>query len=288
MQMRPAPISVVIPCYQCADTIQRAVESIARQTLVPAEVLLVDDQSNDGTLERLQHLRDMHEAGWIRVLSSGSNGGPSVARNTGWNAASQPYIAFLDADDSWHPQKIEIQYGWMAAHPEVALSGHRFSLKRDLAPPEAVPCPVEATSFSRRELLLSNRFSTPTVMLRRSIVNRFEEAKRHSEDFLLWLEICLEGQPFASLSADLTYLHKAPYGEGGLSSELGAMTRGELDTYARLFRKGYISRAEYAFLRCWCRLKHLRRLALQSVSAAPRWVPGSQGRSAAALDQAKR
>lgn len=288
MQMRMAPISVVVPCYRCVDTIQRAVDSIARQTLVPAEVILVDDCSADGTLERLQHLRDLHPPGWIRVLGSGANGGPSVARNAGWNAASQPYVAFLDADDSWHPQKIEVQYGWMRAHPDVALTGHRFSLKRDALQPLAVALPVEATTFSRKALLLSNRFSTPTVMLRRDIVNRFEEEKRHSEDFLLWLDICLGGLPSASLCADLTYLHKAPYGEGGLSSELGAMTLGELDTYRRLYRKGHVTGPEYAFLRCWCVLKYVRRLALRYLSAAPRWSPGSRSRSAAAWDEAKR
>lgn len=264
------PVTVIVPCYRCVDTIQRAVESVARQTWIPAEVILVDDDSNDGTIDRLYQLRDMYADGWIRVLRSPRNGGPSVARNIGWSVASQPYIAFLDADDSWHPQKIEIQYQWMSAHPEVALSGHGFSLKRDLAPPVPVPPgTVATTTFSRRALLMSNHFSTPTVMLRRSIGDRFEEAKRYSEDFLLWLEICLQGHESASLRAELTYLHKAPFGESGLSSDLGAMTRGELDTYRRLLRKGYINRAEHAFLHCWCLLKHIRRVVLRRFTARP-------------------
>jgi glycosyltransferase involved in cell wall biosynthesis len=256
--------------------------------LVPAEVILVDDDSKDGTIERLNQLRDVYEDGWIRVLRSPCNGGPSVARNVGWNAASQPYVAFLDADDSWHPQKIEIQYQWMSAHPDVVLSGHRFVLKRDLAPPEAVmPGSVVATSFSRRALLVSNRFSTPTVMLRRSVVNRFEEAKRHSEDFLLWLEICLQGDKTVSLSAELTYLHKAPFGEGGLSSELGRMTRGELDTYSRLFSKGYINRREHAYLHCWCLLKYLRRIALRYLKSPPRPMRCPHTGASTALDETK-
>jgi glycosyltransferase involved in cell wall biosynthesis len=265
-----APITVIVPCYRCADTIQRAIESVARQTLIPAEVILVDDDSNDGTIDRLNQLREVYEAGWIRVLRLPRNQGPSVARNAGWNVASQPYVAFLDADDSWHPQKIEIQYQWMLTHPDVAFSGHRFCVKRDTAPPQSVvPATVVANSFSRRALLMSNRFSTPTVMLRRSISNRFEETKRHSEDFLLWLEICLKGHEYASLSAELTYLHKAPFGEGGLSSDLVAMTRGELDTYTSLFRKGYINRPEHALLHCWCLLKFMRRIALKYFARFP-------------------
>ncbi|MDB5882794.1 MAG: glycosyl transferase family 2 [Ramlibacter sp.] len=258
-----APITVIIPCYRCGPTIQRAVESIARQTLLPAEVILVDDASDDDTVDCLNQLREAYQNGWIRVLKSARNAGPSAARNAGWDAASQPYVAFLDADDSWHPRKIEIQYQWMTAHPNVALAGHKYSVKRDVAPPEPItPGMVEATSYSRRELLLSNRFSTPTVMLKRSIGNRFEVAKRHSEDFLLWLEICLQGHEHVSLSGELTYLHKAPYGEGGLSKDLGCMARGELDTYGRIYRQGYISGVEYGLLQGWSRLKYLRRIAL--------------------------
>jgi glycosyltransferase involved in cell wall biosynthesis len=279
-----APVTVIVPCYRCHDTIQRAVESVARQTLVPAEVILVDDCSDDCTLACLNHLRDAYGHGWIRVLTSPRNGGPSVARNAGWNVASQPYVAFLDADDSWHPQKIEIQYQWMSTHPDVAFSGHRFSVKRDLAPPKSInAASVEATSFSRSALLLSNRFSTPTVMLKRSIGNRFEEAKRHSEDFLLWLEICLQGQAGVSLSAELTYLHKAPFGEAGLSRDLGAMARGELDTYSRLFGQGYINRLECALLQSWSMLKYTRRIALKATqSGTLRFqAPGHLGRGGA-------
>ena len=64
-------------------------------------------------------------------------------------------------------------------------------------------------------------------------------------------------------------MHKAPFGERGLSSDLKAMTRGELDTYSRLFGQGYIRRHEYAFLKCWCMLKYGRRLALKHMAVRP-------------------
>ncbi len=282
-----APITVIIPCYRCMTTIKRAVDSVAGQTLLPAEMILVDDASDDGTFEQMNKLRHVHEEGWIRVLRLSANGGPSAARNAGWNAASQPYIAFLDADDTWHPQKIEIQYEWMSMHPEVALCGHRYAVKRDVVPaPRVMSANVTSTSFTRRSLLLSNRFSTPTVMLKRSIGNRFEESKRHSEDYLLWLEICLGGMENRFLSAELTFLHKAAFGESGLSSNMGKMTQGELDTYWRVFRKGYINRAEYAFLHGWCLLKYMRRLALWYLRRLPRAARSTHAGSAATLDDA--
>src|SRR5690606_29412442 len=61
---------------------------------------------------------------WIRVVPLELNGGAAAARNAGWNSATGKYVAFLDADDTWHPQKIEVQYKWMEAHPEVGLTGH--------------------------------------------------------------------------------------------------------------------------------------------------------------------
>ena len=119
-----AKVSVVIPCYRCADTIARAVTSIAEQTSRPAEVILVDDCSGDDTLATLYELQAEYPQGWVKVIESPKNAGPGTARNLGWEAATQAYIAFLDADDSWHPQKIEMQYGWMSKNPEVALTGH--------------------------------------------------------------------------------------------------------------------------------------------------------------------
>src|SRR5699024_8519197 len=100
-----APVSVIIPCYRCADVISRAIESLSGQSWLPKEVILIDDASDDNTLEALHKLQTEHKAGWIRVHSMSKNGGPGVARNMGWDLAAENYIAFLDSDDIWHPRK---------------------------------------------------------------------------------------------------------------------------------------------------------------------------------------
>jgi glycosyltransferase involved in cell wall biosynthesis len=102
-----ASVSVIIPCYNCAGTIHRALASVASQSLRPAEVILVDDHSTDDTLQSLYRLQDRYGREWIRIIEQPVNGGPGTARNMGWNAATQTYIAFLDSDDTWHPKKIE-------------------------------------------------------------------------------------------------------------------------------------------------------------------------------------
>jgi len=79
-----APISVIVPCFRCAATIHDAIASAAAQTLRPAEVLLVDDGSGDGTLDTLYRIAAEHEAGWIKVIAMPVNRGVSFARNEGW------------------------------------------------------------------------------------------------------------------------------------------------------------------------------------------------------------
>jgi glycosyltransferase involved in cell wall biosynthesis len=261
-----APVSVVIPCYRCADTIGRAVASIAAQTTRPAEVILVDDWSGDETPDRLHALKHEHPDGWIQVIALPENGGPGTARNAGWEQATQPYIAFLDADDAWHPQKIEIQYGWMSAHPEAALSGHACRQVKGVGDEQVgsrlVPGEVTFRSISPRQLLLSNRFPTRSVMLKRSLPHRFLPGKRHSEDFLLWCEICLDGYPCYRADLPLAALFKAPYGEGGLSGNYWLMEKGEVNTYSRLFSAGRIGGVSYSLLLLVSVAKFGRRLVV--------------------------
>src|SRR5262245_23141860 len=130
----PASVSVVIPCWRSARTIQRAVASVAAQSLAALEVVLVDDASGDDTLSVLNSIRAGCTQGWIKVIALPKNGGPGPARNAGWDAARGEYVAFLDADDAWHPRKLELHIGWLMAHPEVVLSGHRSVLVKEGEP----------------------------------------------------------------------------------------------------------------------------------------------------------
>jgi glycosyltransferase involved in cell wall biosynthesis len=104
-----APVSVVVPCYRCADTIGASVASIAAQTLLPAEVLLVDDCSGDGTLEALHGVASQHRAGWVKVLTSPRNG-DHRRRAILAGRTPQEYIAFLDADDTGHPPRSSCRW----------------------------------------------------------------------------------------------------------------------------------------------------------------------------------
>ena len=257
-----APVSVVIPCYRCAQTIQRAVESVAAQTLMPAELILVEDGSRDGTLDCLEALVAAHGSGWIRIVALPRNQGAANARNAGWDVASQPYLAFLDADDAWHPRKIELQYGFIATHPEVALCGHGHEiLSIAEVPPREIPG-LTPRRVSKLSLLMSNRFITPSVMLRRDVPYRFLSDRRHVDDHLLWLQLLCAGFLVVRLSARLAYTYKALYGESGLSSQLWKMEKAELENYWILRRDGCIGIMTAFGISAYSFAKFLRRLLL--------------------------
>ena len=259
-----APVSVVVPCYRCADTIAAAVASIAAQTLPPAEVVLVEDCSGDRTLEALRELAAAHAEGWIKVVALPGNGGPSCARNAGWQLASQEYIAFLDADDTWFPAKLELQMAALRADPAIALIAHRMVVReRDLAPP-ALRRPVRAAIIGRRRLLLNNPFPTASVVLRRDLPFRFDEHYRRVEDFLLWAQIAFSGYRCAKLNQTLAAWHKPNYGAGGLSEDLAAMHLAGREVRQELLRQGLVSLPEHYFARAVGILRKARRNLLMA------------------------
>lgn len=254
---RFAPVSVVIPCFNAAETVSRAVDSVRGQTWRPAELILVDDASADGTPELLNRLRegegDPTDRGCIRVLRLDANQGPGAARNAGWDVATQPLIAFLDADDAWHPAKLAIQAAFMLENPRVALSGHRSGHFGPGYGPQNMPrsarrprkprsvsgsARTKVRRISAGRLLAHNLFPARSVMLRRCLPFRFPEDKRRSEDYMLWLEIALSGGNLAFLEAELTRAFKRDLGAGGLTVDPGRMAAAERDTYRRLWRKG--------------------------------------------------
>jgi glycosyltransferase involved in cell wall biosynthesis len=114
-----APVTVVIPAYNSADYLAAAIASVRAQTLPVAEIIVVDDGSTDDSV------RIALAAGAI-VLEQ-ENAGVSVARNRGISAASQPWIALLDADDLWQPDKLERQWRSLEAAPSATFSFCDFS-----------------------------------------------------------------------------------------------------------------------------------------------------------------
>lgn len=257
-------VSVVVPCFRCASTIQRAVDSIALQTQKPLEVILVDDASSDDTLSVLYAIEKQY-SGWIKVIALNKNQGVANARNMGWSVATQPYIALLDADDAWHSNKIEIQYQFMQKHPEVVLSGHDVSIILDNNLPDSLLTEPDVKYISKQKMLISNPFFTSSVMVKRDIVFRFDSNKRYMEDHLLWLQLVFDNQQVAKLNLALVAMYKQAYGASGLSSHMWAMERSELGNYWCLYKSKSIGFISVVILHLYSLAKYLRRLILVSL-----------------------
>jgi len=255
------PVSVIIPCYNCEATIRRAVKSVVEQTHKPMELILVNDGSQDDTISILKSLQGEFGRDWIKILDFSKNRGPSYARNAGWNAASCPYIAFLDSDDSWHPQKLAIQYEYMANHPDVVLTGHRWILVKNLSR-VSIPLSVKYKKGSVSKLkymLISHYFSTPTVMLKANIPYRFPEDMHYSEDRFLYLRIISAGNKAVFLDVPLAYLYKEAYGQGGLTKSIWRGELGELACFYQLYKLKCISKIDLFFCISLSIIKFIRR-----------------------------
>ena len=228
------------------------------QSALPAEVLLIDDASKDGTLALLHELSKRHGS-IVRVISMPVNVGPGLARNAGWAIATQPWLAFLDADDLWHPQKLELQWSWLQTHPEVSLCGHSTQLMREGVYGPA-PHTFSATRLTLTHMLISNRLPTRSVMLRKDIVMRFAD-KRVTEDYLLWLEAIANGYIAYRLDVCLAFSIRPDFSPGGYSGQLWAHEKRELAALDCLASKVRLRPGLVLLASIWSIIKFMRRYA---------------------------
>ena len=255
------PVSVVMPCYRCAQTVERAVASVAAQTVRPMELILVDDGNADETRSVLAALRERHSPGWITLVLLEQNVGAASARNAGWEAASGQFIAFLDADDSWHPRKIELQYRFMLAQPDIVMSGHGHAQVEDTPTLARLGEPVfyHLPAFY---VLLKNPFITPSFMVRSDLAFRFLPGRRHMEDHLFLMRVTTAGLRIAKTKLPLAFIYKNIFGDAGLSADLWVMQHSELENYEILCREGRISQGMIHFFRVYSWIKFSRRVLI--------------------------
>jgi glycosyltransferase involved in cell wall biosynthesis len=182
-------VSAIIPVYNGAATIGRAIESVLSQQFGGLEVIVVDDGSTDSTIEVLENWGTR-----LKVVRR-ANGGPSAARNTGARIAEGEYLAFLDADDEWLPGKLEKTFGALDAMPGAALAYSNVKFvdalgrkqKDSFVTPQCDHAPSMDEMLTRWWPIL-----TSTVVMRRKIFDLcggFHESFRSAgyEDPYLWL-----------------------------------------------------------------------------------------------------
>jgi glycosyltransferase involved in cell wall biosynthesis len=258
-----APVSVIVPCYRAAATVARAVESVAAQSVAPAEVILVDDASTDATDDAIGGLSGRSWPFVVRTTRLEANRGPSDARNVGWQlvAPGSRYVAFLDADDIWLPGKLERQVAWMEAHDDVAWTAHQIGILGKGAVSEP-PVVMAATPITRRGLLARNTVPMPTVVARATVPGRFRPGWRRCEDLMLWIDWLDGGERGMMLEATLALFGRKPATPGGATGDLPAMYAGERRVIDTLASERRLSPLAAMALRGYAWARYQRRRAI--------------------------
>jgi succinoglycan biosynthesis protein ExoO len=211
-------VSVIIPSFNSASTIKRAVDSVLEQTYQDFEMIIVDDASTDGS-ER-QILRDYQADARIRVELLSENKGPSTARNRAIDLASGTWIALLDADDAWMPSRLETLIGEAAGCDFIADNILAYdAISRLITGPCFAP-------FGRPELvledLLAGRIGSRRVevgwlkpLMRVDFLRdhnlAYDASLRFGEDYTLYCEALCLGARFR-LVQYFGYVYSTPYG----------------------------------------------------------------------------
>ncbi|HBR98081.1 MAG TPA: glycosyl transferase [Gammaproteobacteria bacterium] len=179
-------ISVVIPTYNRAHTLGRALDSVFAQTRAADEIIVVDDGSTDGSIHLLERYPE------VRVLTQPQQG-VSAARNTGIHAAHGDWIAFLDSDDEWLPEKLALQTALIEQHPE-----HRFCHGNEVWIRHGQPLAQKKKHRKQGGWIFENCLPLCVISPSAALIKKdlllacgcFDTHLPACEDYDLWLKIC--------------------------------------------------------------------------------------------------
>jgi GT2 family glycosyltransferase len=209
-------VSVVLPTYNRATLVGRAIRSALAQTVADLELIVVDDGSADRTEAVLREVRDPR----LRVLRLPGNRGVSRARNAGIDLARAPWVAFLDSDDEWRPAMLERQLARAAADPAIGAVYCRYHRHDHVTGRRATPAlPLHEGDVLDR-LLEGWRFVTSVAMVRRQALldaGGFAPDLDAQEDYDMWLRLAARGLRFAAVAEALVIKHH--HGDGHLSGD---------------------------------------------------------------------
>jgi teichuronic acid biosynthesis glycosyltransferase TuaG len=258
--------SVVIPAYNAEKYIQVCLASVSEQTLAPLEVVVIDDHSRDDTQAAVARCAGMLGAAGIglQYVRLEKNSGPSVARNTGIRMAKGEYIAFLDADDTWADDKLEIVDQFVTGS-SAGLVCHAYTDAAEFDDSKGARR-HQARSLSMYRMLLRNPAQTSCAVVSKKYAIAFDESMRYCEDYDLWMRIAENSAVLQLVGRPLTLLGRPQLTAGGLSGNTLAMRVGEARVYYNFCRRAWPTRTLILpGLLAFSLLKHL-------YSQASRWV----------------
>ncbi|MET0466194.1 MAG: glycosyltransferase family A protein, partial [Chitinophagaceae bacterium] len=207
-------VSVIMPAYNAEKHIAESIQCVIDQDYPDWELLVVDDGSSDKTATIIQHFADKDSR--IKYIYQ-QNGRQGKARNNGLRHARGEYIAFLDADDLWIPDKLSIQVAIMQSRNVDLLYADYFYFRDQ--PGQGQALNLASGSFYGPEnfeyYLATNRVGILTVMVKKQLVDAVggfteDPAIQNAEDLHLWQKLYLAGGRFESLKQQLAYYRAVP------------------------------------------------------------------------------
>jgi glycosyltransferase involved in cell wall biosynthesis len=259
-------VSVVIPMYNASTSIGACLASVKSQDYRPLEVIIVDDGSVDDSSEIVEQFISKDAPNVSFQLIRQSNGGVSVARNKGLQAATGDFIAFIDSDDEWKPGKLTRQIALLLPDRGVGLvacNPIRHHINRFLWKSFK-----DINLITPRDLAFKNYFQPSTVVVRNEvarIAGRFDPNQRYAEEGIYFMRIAAKCKALLINENLIVYGRgKAGFGESGLSANIHAMERGELKNLHAAVKERLISKPVYLCAVIFSVVKYIVRM-LRSV-----------------------
>lgn len=228
-------ISVVIPSYNRRDLLKRALLSVYCQTLLPSEVIVIDDGSTDGTEAMLRQ-----EFPQVTYCSQ-DNLGVSAARNLGIQLTTGDWLAFLDSDDEWLPEKLDRQRAALAANPEYRICHTEENWIRNGMRVEVPKKYAKAGGWIFSHCLPLCAMSPSTVLIQRSVftdIGLFDIRLPACEDYDLWLRITAN---YPVLLVEQAQINKHGGHQDQLSGAFWGMDRFRISALQNIIEAGQLS-----------------------------------------------
>lgn len=254
-------ISVIIPMYNSKNTIKSAIESVLNQTYKkPIEIIVINDGSKDACEKIVEDMiLDNKTNRTIRLINK-PNGGVSSARNRGIKEARANWLAFLDSDDIWLPEKLQEQINEIKKDSNIKFLGTN---RNGEFYPFFKKSEQKIYQLNAKEIIAKWYPHTSTALIKKELfkTNLYDETRTHAEDGDLLLKFAQYSNLYV-MNKNLVYTggDKRSFGESGLSANMPKMYEGEISALKGAKIRKQINFLEYLAFYCWLTLKYYRRI----------------------------
>jgi glycosyltransferase involved in cell wall biosynthesis len=252
-------ISIITPAYNAEQCVKRVTQAVLSQRNVDFEWIIVDDCSTDSTYAAFR--AEVGEDPRIRLIRSSSNDGVAEARNLGLAHATGEFICFLDADDSWAPDKLAAQYQFMQTS-NAEVTAMDYLRVDELHRPLGLVRPPAVITW--RMMLKSNRMGNLTAMARRSILTDIKFRRIGHEDYVFWLDVARKAKLILRVPTEQPLCFYSVR-NSSISADKRAAAKWQWAIYRAVLKMNFAAS-------CWCFLNYALIAMTKRISC--RWTLG--------------